>query len=83
MQTVPDIPVKNDLDNYSIEQLENIKGYMHQHGLHAYALDLQFVIADKIMDSVEKGEIQTYPESDTQATVKAVKELVRKQHGGH
>jgi len=80
---VKEAPVTNDISNYSIEQLEDMKSYMHQHGLHAYALDLQFVIADKIMEGVEDGEIPTYPESDTKATLKAVKELVRKQHGGN
>ena len=74
-------PIANDIEHRSIEELEQVEAYLHEHGLHAQATDVSFMIGEKIMEGVRSGTIPTSPESDTMATINAVKELVKKQHG--
>ena len=75
-----DVLVNNDWKNHSIEQLEDMVKYMQKKWLYAYALDIQFVIADKIMEDIKSGKIQTLPESDTLEMLAAAKEVVRKKY---
>ena len=78
---VKETPVKNDIANRSIEELEQVEAYLHQHGLHAQATDVSFMIGEKIAEEIKAGRIPTYPESDTMKTLEAVQELVRRRHG--
>ncbi|MCM8540919.1 MAG: hypothetical protein NE328_11645 [Lentisphaeraceae bacterium] len=81
MENIGNTTIENELEHLSIEELEKLKEYMSNNGLHAYALDLQFAIADKVKKGISEGSIETYNESNTEDTLAEVREQIQKKYG--
>ena len=75
-----EIQVKNDLASQSIEELEEIKKYMKEHGLQAFALDLEYAIADRIMEDIDNGIATSSEESSTASIFEKAKKTVQDRH---
>ena len=83
MDTIKDTIINNDIDHKSISELEQVEAYLHEQGLHAQAVDVRVLIAEKIMDKVHKGEINTSPRTDKKELFQSVKNLAASTNGNN
>ena len=74
------ILISNEVQSLSLEELSGIKKYLKEQGLYAYALDLEYIIADRIMDNIDNGDAITQPESSVSAIFAKAKRIVEKRN---
>ena len=53
--------IKEDTISHSLEELEKMRDYAVSQGFNGLALELTHMIADKTMEEVDKGNIETFP----------------------